>query len=216
MKRSKRKFWLGSGLLAAFLLWTAAVSLVDVKPIGPLDSVVGFSALNRYVHELTGVHWGLYTLTDWLGLVPLGVCTGFAGLGLKQWIERRSIRKVDGSILVLGGFYAVVMAMYVLFEIWAVNYRPVLINGCLEASYPSSTTMLALCVIPTAMLQLKNRIKKTALRKALILALSIFTAFMVIGRMLSGVHWISDIIGGILLSSGLVALYDGVCEYWRV
>jgi undecaprenyl-diphosphatase len=30
---------------------------------------------------------------------------------------------------------------------------------------------------------------------------------MVVGRMLSGVHWASDIIGGILLSLGLIMLY---------
>lgn len=203
-------------MLGAFLLWTAAVCFVDVRPIGPLGSEVGLAALNRYVHSLTGVHWGLYGLTDWLGLVPLGVCACFAGLGLKQWIERKSIRKVDGRLLVLGGFYTVVMALYVLFEIWAVNYRPVLINGCLEASYPSSTTMLVLCVMPTAILQMKSRMKKNALRNALLAVISAFTVFMVIGRVLSGVHWISDIIGGILLSSGLVQMYNAVCEYWRV
>ena len=30
------------------------------------------------------------------------------------------------------------------------------------------------------------------------------------GRLLSGVHWVSDIIGGALLSGGLVMLYDSI------
>lgn len=34
-----------------------------------------------------------------------------------------------------------------------------------------------------------------------------FSAFMVIGRMIAGVHWATDIIGSILLSAGLSSLY---------
>lgn len=34
-------------------------------------------------------------------------------------------------------------------------------------------------------------------------------AFALLGRLISGVHWLSDIIGSILLSAGLVLLYAG-------
>ena len=154
----------------------------------------------------------LYTLTDWLSLVPVGFGLGFAAFGLAQWIQRRRLRLVDRSILVLGGFYLVVMAAYVFFEIIIVNYRPILIGGIPEASYPSSTTMLVLCVIPTAMLQLKERIKSRRLSRCVTVVLAVFTGFMLIGRLLSGVHWLSDIIGGVLLSAGLVLLYAAICE----
>ena len=139
-KKNKRLFWIGAGLLAGFVLWTVLICFVDVQAIGPEGSSVGFSTMNGFIHELTGVNWFLYTVTDWLGLVPIGVAFGFAVLGLVQWIKRKSLLKVDRSILTLGGFYIVVMAVYAVFEIFVVNYRPVLINGCLEASYPSSTT----------------------------------------------------------------------------
>lgn len=112
--------------------------------------------------------------------------------------------------LVLGGFYIIVMALYLLFEVFVINYRPVLIDGHLEASYPSSTTMLVLCVIPTAMMQLNSRILNQTFRKVILGFLVIFTAFMVIGRLISGVHWFTDIVGGILLSTGLVVLYHFV------
>ena len=71
----------------------------------------------------------LYTVTDWLGLVPIAFCLGFAIFGLAQWIKRKSLLKVDLSILALGGFYLLVMATYVLFEYVVINYRPVLIYG---------------------------------------------------------------------------------------
>lgn len=152
----------------------------------------------------------LYHITDWLSLIPIAFCMGFATLGLIQWILRKSILKVDFSILALGGFYLLVTACYLLFEKYPVNYRPVLIDGYLEASYPSSTTLLVLCVMPTAMMQLKERIRHAALRKSIMILLSAFTGFMVIGRLLAGVHWLSDIIGGGLLSAGLVTLYAAV------
>ena len=82
-----------------------------------------------------------------------------------------------------------------------------MIDGKLEASYPSSTTMLALCVLPTAMMQLKTRIHGDAVRRAVLVILAAFSVFMVVGRLISGVHWLSDIVGGVLLSAGLVSLY---------
>lgn len=197
-------------MLAAFVLWTAAICFVDVEAIGPQGSSVGFATVNKFFHDLTGVHMSLYTITDWLGLVPIGFMLGFALLGLLQWIKRRSLRQVDYSLLVLGGFYLVVMAAYVFFEMLVVNYRPVLINGILEASYPSSTTLLVLCVMPTAIMQLNERIKNCALRRCIAFILAAFILFMVIGRLVSGVHWLTDIVGGALLSAGLVMLYRTV------
>ena len=208
---SKKKICVGVCLLVMFILWTVLVCLVDVQPIGPQDSVVGFAALNGAFHRLTGVHMALYDLTDWLSVLPLGIVVGFAALGLVQLIGRKSLQKVDFSIFVLGGFYVVVMAAFVLFEVLEINYRPVLIKGVLEASYPSSTTMLVMCVMPTTMLQLKDRLENSAFKRILLAAIALFTAFMVISRLISGVHWLTDIIGGALLSAGLVVLYDAVC-----
>lgn len=209
-QEAKEKFYIAGILLGAFVLWTAAVRFVDVQAIGPQGSTVGFATFNGWVHTMTGVHMTLYTITDWLGLVPLGFALGFAILGLIQWMKRGRLRQVDYSILVLGGFYLVVMAAYVLFEQFVVNYRPVLIGGILEASYPSSTTMLVLCVMPTAIMQLNARIKKHILRRCTAVVMIVFVVFMVIGRFLSGVHWVTDIIGGTLLSVGLVMMYHAI------
>lgn len=205
MKR--KNLGIAAGLLAAFALWTLAVYLIDVRPIGPHHSSVGLAGINQFVHNLTGVNFTLYHITDWLGLVPVGVCMGFGILGLVQWIKRKHICKVDWSILVLGGFYMITIAVYLLFERVVINYRPVLIDEVLEASYPSSTTLLVMCVMPTAAMQLNARIQNSAFRRCAVFAIIAFTAFMVIGRIFSGVHWITDIMGGALLSAGLVMMY---------
>ena len=209
-KKNSRLFWVGVGLLAVFVLWTVLIRFVDVEAIGPRQSSVGFATLNGYIHNLTGVNMSLYIITDWLGLVPIGVAFGFAVLGIVQCIKRKSLLKVDRSILTLGGFYIVVMAVYILFEIVVINYRPTLIDGYLEASYPSSTTMLVMCVMPTAMMQLRTRIKNDLFRRGVMLTITVFITFMVIGRLVSGVHWITDIIGGALLSTAIVLMYYSI------
>ena len=206
-QETQKNFRIAMCLMAAFALWTAAVGFVDVQAIGPQGSAVGFAALNGFFHNLTGVHMSLYLITDWLSLIPLGFVPGFALLGLVQWIKRRKLLSVDYSILVLGGFYVVVMAVFVLFELFVVNYRPVLIDGQLEASYPSSTTMLVMCVMPTAMMQLNARLRNQMLRRCVTFLMAAFMVFMVIGRLVSGVHWLTDIVGGALLSAGLVMMY---------
>jgi undecaprenyl-diphosphatase len=208
--RKQKDFRLSVWLLAAFVLWTVAVRFVDVQPIGPDASSVGFAALNRFVRDLTGVHMDLYTVTDWLSIVPLVVAAVFAALGLSQWLQRKHILKVDFSILILGIFYLVVFALYILFDMIAVNYRPVLIDGLLEPSYPSSTTMLVMCVMPTAAMQCNGRIGNKLLKRLICAVILFFVVFMVVGRLISGVHWFTDIIGGALLSGGLVLMYRAI------
>lgn len=197
-------------MLTAFVLWTVAIRFVDVQIIGPQDSAVGFATVNGFVHKLTGVHMLLYNITDWLGLVPITVAIGFALLGLIQLFKRKSLFKIDYNILILGGFYIVVMAAYFLFETIVINYRPVLINGYLEASYPSSTTVLVMCVMPTAVMQFNARIKNEVLKRCIASAITAFIVFMVVGRLVSGVHWLTDIIGGALLSTGLIQMYRAI------
>ena len=206
-RKSKIYFFIGIGNLVAFLVWTLLLGVVDVCPIGPGGSQVGFAALNGFFHELTGANFTLYVITDWLGLVPIFVALCFAIVGLVQWIKRKSILKVDYDILALGVFYTFVIGVYVLFEFVVINRRPVLIDGYLEASYPSSTTVLVMCVMITALIQVNARVSGKIKRRILQATLIAFISFMVIGRLISGVHWLSDIVGGVLVSVGLVCLY---------
>ncbi len=212
MKRISRRLGISLLFLGAFVFWTIAISCVDVRSVGPQGSSVGLAGINQAIHELTGVHLKLYNITDWLGLVPIAVCISFGILGLSQWIRRKSLRKIDVNILLLGGFYGIVIGAYLLFENVVINYRPVLIDGELEASYPSSTTLLVMCVMPTAAMQLRNRIQNRILRNSVTLTVFAFVVFMVAGRLVSGVHWFTDIVGGMLLSAGLVGLYATVSK----
>ena len=212
-RKNKTNLYVAIGAFVAFIIWTALVCVIDVKPIGPEGSQVGFATFNGFIHRLTGVNMWLYEISDWLGLVPIAVAFMFASLGLTQWIKRKSILKVDRSIIALGGFYVVVAAVYLFFELAVINYRPVLIEGILEASYPSSTTVLVACVMLTAIMQLRQRIKNRALKLCAIKAIAVFIVLMLVGRLISGVHWASDIIGGVLISTSLVSTYAWVLGF---
>ena len=205
--RKQKGFLPGGALVLAFILWTILIQTVDVRPVGVNGTNIGFAAVNTWFHRLTGVHMGLYTVTDWLGLVPIAVCVGFGLLGLDQWIRRRSIARVDRDILLLGGYYILVILGYLIFEMIPINYRPILIDGAMEASYPSSTTLLVLSVMPTLLFQINSRAKSQTVRRMTAAFVILFSAFMVIGRLVAGVHWLTDIVGSVLLSAGLYSLY---------
>jgi len=204
MKRMK----LGCLLITGFLVWTWMIQNIDVQPVGVNETEIGFAALNRWFHELTGVHMKLYTFTDWLALIPVFACMIFAGMGFVQLIRRRSLWKVDKDIIILGVYYVIVILGYLIFEMYPVNYRPIFIEGRMEASYPSSTTLLVLSVMPTLIEQVNRRMKDGLLRKTVKSSVILFSVFMVMGRLISGVHWFTDIVGAIILSTGMFFIYN--------
>ena len=204
--KQKGFIW-GGALLLSFVLWTILIQTVDVRPVGVNGTDIGFATVNTWFHRLTGIHMGIYTITDWLGLVPIAVCIGFGALGLIQWIRGKRFMKVDGDILLLGIYYILVILGYLAFEMIPINYRPILIDGVMETSYPSSTTLLVLSVMPTLLFQVNRRSNHKAVRRMTAVFVVLFSAFMVIGRLIAGVHWLTDIVGAVLLSAGLYCLY---------
>ncbi len=218
MKKST-KLYVQSGILfLVFLVFTLLVSKCDVQTVSVLNAItgdtsetttIGFANINTAVADLLGVHLVWYKITDILGYLALLVVAFFGLLGILQLIQRKSLAKVDKDIIALGGFYAVVLVFYVLFEKVVINMRPVIVDleEGLEASYPSSHTMLAVCVFTTAIFQFNSRIKNDMAAKVIDIICSVLLVVTVVGRLLSGVHWFTDIIGGLLLSGSLIVCY---------
>ena len=206
-EKGKKLLWIGSICIAVFLIWTLLIQAVDVQTLGVNGTNIGFATINCWFHRLTGVHMVIYTITDWLGLVPIFICMVFAGIGCIQLLKRRSLLKVDYDIIFLGVYYILVIFGYLFFEIIPINYRPILIEGIMEASYPSSTTLLVLCVMPTLVEQVNRRVKEGMVKKIVNVLVILFSVFMVLGRLISGVHWLTDIAGSIMLSVGLFCIY---------
>lgn len=205
-------------LFISFVLFTIIISTVDVQEIGPDGSIVGLATWNLMIFQKIGVHPLWYTITKWLGYVSVMVAGCFAILGLLQFIQRKSLFRIDRDILLLGFFYCLVMVAYVLFEMVIINYRPVIIDveEGLEASFPSSHTMLVICIMSTAIMQFHSRIKAKTVRCLSEILSVIIMVVTVVGRLISGVHWFTDIIGGLLLGAAFVMLYYAmVTKYCR-
>lgn len=199
-------------LFLAFILFTILVSVVDVQAIGPEGSKVGFAALNNGIFQALGQSEFWYTLTKIIGVVAIVVAVLFAIIGVLQLLQRKKVARVDGSIVALGITYVLLAICYVIFEFVVINQRPVLIDGQLEASYPSSHTMLVVCIMATAMMLFHTHILNKKFRMGLEVVCGVLIVLMVVGRLLSGVHWATDVIGGVLLGSALSAFYYGLAN----
>lgn len=213
MKGRDKRYFVTAALFLLFILFTMAVQTVDVRPIGPLQSKVGFASVNGFILEHLGESRNWYEITDLLGIIAVLTAVGFAFLGLIQLIKRKSIFRVDRSILIMGVFYAVVLAFYIFFEVYVVNYRPVIMEDGLEASYPSSHSMAVLCIMASAVMEFHRRLKNKPLRIAMETASALIIIVTAAGRLLAGVHWFTDIIGGLLLGAALVMLYYSISHY---
>ena len=212
-KKNANKFLAGGAVFAVlFLIWIAIIKMVDVSAIGPEGTEVGLAGINKAIHEALGVNMTLYKITDILGYVALLVAGLFALFGLVQLIKRKSLAKVDGAIYALAGLYVVTIGLYVIFEKVIINYRPVIMPDevALEASFPSSHTMLACVIFGSAIVMIGKYIDNDMLCKLLIALATVLLILVVAGRLVSGVHWFTDIVGGVLISGALVFTFIGI------
>lgn len=214
MKRIKSYTKLSLILFGLFILFTVLVKYVDVQSIGPEGSSVGLASLNGIVCNVIGFHPFWYHLTSYLGILCILIAFCFAALGAAQCFARKSLWKVDWILFLLCAFYILVIVIYVFFENVIVNYRPVILEEGLEASYPSTHTMLSICIMATALPLCDHFFHRNRRLMNLCRVVSILIIFFtVIGRLLSGVHWFTDIIGSLFLSSALVMLFYAAYEY---
>ena len=211
MEKKKRNFSISIILILLAVVFTILVKVVDVKPVGANETDIGFATINRFVFENIGVNMMWYHITDWLGLIPIFIAMVYALIGLIQLIKRKSIFKVDREIMLLGLFYLIIIALYVFFETVIINYRPILMDGFLEASYPSSHTLMTICICVSSII-VNKRLFKNKITKLINVLLLFVVLIIVIGRLLSGVHWFTDIIGGIVISSALLMTFYSVID----
>lgn len=208
----KKKVVLSISLWVLAIVFTILVKVFDQAPIGPNGSVVGFSHVNQIFAQVIGENQVFYKITEVLGILALGLVLGYALLGLGQLIKRKKIAKVDKEIIILGIFYILVLGIYIFFEKCIINYRPILIDGILEASYPSSHTMLSIFVCGSAIILNKKLFKDKKWLKV-VNEFNYLLLFSVLGgRILSGAHWITDILGGVLFAGALLVSYKGLIE----
>ena len=211
MNKKKRNFFISTILILLAVVFTILVKVVDVKQVGVNGTSIGFATVNQFVFESIGVNMIWYHITDWLGLVPIFMAMVYSLLGLVQLIKRKSLFKVDKEIIILGLFYIVVISIYIFFEKVIVNYRPILMNGFLEASYPSSHTLMTICLCGSSII-VNKKLFNNKITKLMNMLSLIIIFITVIGRLISGVHWFTDIIGGIFISIALLMILYSIID----
>lgn len=194
-------------LLLLFGVLIVLLRTVDVQAIGAGGTEIGLAAWNGAVRDAIGFHRVLYTVTGVIGYLTFAAPAFFVGLGGYQLIRRKSLRLVDADIYLLGGVYLLTGAVYVLFEKVIINYRPVLLTAEPEASFPSSHTVLAVVLLGTAMAEIAYRIRVKWLLATGECVCGALLLALVCGRFFSGVHWLTDILGGLLLGGALLLAF---------
>ena len=190
------------------VLLTVSLMFIDKKAVGPNGSEVGFATLNSGVFNAVGTSKTWDKITDIAIAAVLASGVVFAIYGLIQWIKRKKFTKIDWEIRMLGVVYVAVAVLYVLFEkLLVVNYRPVLEDGALVASFPSTHTMIAVAVGLTVALTLGKYIKNKAASRIMVGVLIALVIVIAAGRILAGMHWTTDVLGGLLYGATLVSLY---------
>lgn len=210
MKKVRNDFIMAGVVLLISIIFTILVSTVDVQPSGISGTNLGFSTINHSVFDSIGTNDAIYLATEILGYIFIIPAALFAVLGIIQLIKRKNFKKVDLHFYALLGLYIAVAATYVFFELVAVNYRPILIDGKAEASYPSSHTMLAITVLLSSFLMICRPVKNRTIKFVALGVTVVCSVAMAILRLYSGVHWATDIIGGILISVSLVLIFNAV------
>ena len=197
--------------------WIYTILYVDVASIGPNNTSVGLATVNQWFRDLffnspNEYYEPIYKATEYVGYFALGCCVFMGCVGLFQLIKRKSLLKVDRPIIFTGILYVITIGQYVMFEKVIINYRPVIMEGesAPEASFPSSHTMLIIVVMGSLIMLCGHYLNKkhpniSAILQAIFVCL---IAALVVGRLVCGVHWLTDIVGGILISASLLALYS--------
>ena len=201
--------------LAIFILFTVLVAVVNRQPVGPQDSVVGFADFNLSVHEAVGVHKVFHILSTILGFAAILYAAMQTFSAVRQCVQRGGPDRVAADSLAMLVVYTVTVLIYILFEFVVINYRPVLDDGALAASYPSSHSLLAVAVFLTGAQQIRIRVRNAQDRQLFTAVLTAACVLTILARFLSGVHWATDIIGGILAGYFVLSLYRPVIRLIR-
>ena len=192
----------------AAVLATVLVAVVDVQPVGVEGTNIGFASINTGFFAKFGYNETFYKISKLAGILCYATACGFSLFFLIQLIQRKSLSKVDRNLSVLMLLYILTSAIYTLFnQVLIINYRPILRDQGLESSYPSTHALIAWVVMVSAVDQWNIYIKNEKLKIAAVTCSLLVLLVVIVTRMLSGVHWLTDILGGMLIGDMLIAWY---------
>ena len=187
------------------ILFTIAVDKIDTALV--LGKEIGFSNVNIAVHQMLGTSDTFDLLSDITMIVSALLMGGLVFIGTYQLISGKGFKAVDKEILIAGAVLVLMSITYLFFEKVVINFRPVLEDGFLEASYPSTHVLLTTVINIVAIDYIVTKIKNKKIMLPSVITVAVITVVGFGARVLSGMHWITDIVGALLIASCLVMIY---------
>ena len=194
--------------LVLFITFTVMVRCVDAHYIEDVG-YLGFYTLNMNVNEFVRQQDNhlFDVLTDILLFLSLATVLPFAIIGIHQLVKRKSLAKVDPLIYFMLGAYILSVVHYVTFILTSINASPLSTPDEIKQSYPSTHVFIFITYLFVALTGLFRYIKMSKVAKiSAICVVSILSIIMVIFRLYSGQHYLTDIIGGVLLAAFNITL----------
>lgn len=199
-------------LLVAFLALWCCVVFVDVQRVGANDTTLGLASVNLAVFLLLGQDATWDYVTDWLTVVCILVGASVGAKAFFQAVMRKSVKKVDTELYVVLGCYLLALAFVALFEIVPVNYRPLLAQGNLQASFPSTHALICIVSVGETLFTATFRKCRKPLQLTICALFALCCVAVCLGRLLAGAHWLTDVVASVLLGGAIVALCGFLCQ----
>ena len=201
------------------VIMVIALKFESGVPIGDLGSI-NLRALNNGFRGLFGYEQGgyfrsLYLITEGLGVVSILACLFWTGMGIKDLIKYRDINDVDKSIFATWLLYVLALIVWRVTLKISVSYAPVSVHpkSALVVSFPCGNTFLIIISMCSSIYLIGYFLEE---KKKLVLALRVaciaILALGIILRTISGVNWLTDILGAIGFAVPAVVLYSFICE----
>ena len=190
------------GLVNLFFVFLLKVA--NVKLTGTYNTSIGLGSINLKLRDLIGTSKAFDIISTIILVIAFLIVAAEIALAIYELVKRKDIEKLDNEIWALSVTYAALAFIFAVFNYaLIINVRPVVIDGKLESSYPSTHVLVSLTVFLTGITMTSYLVKDKKLKLGIDIALIALSVLVVITRMLSGKHWFTDIIGGILASGFL-------------
>ena len=209
MKKILNKYLI-VGIVFIFLFLLLMILLNFNKAnLGETNTPVGLSSINKlFVTNYVDIYNSMSQVGLYLSFI---IIAGFAITGFYQLIKRKSLFKVDLDIILFGVGVIVLIITWLLFDkVIAYNYRPIYVNKNLEGSFPSTHVLFTTFVLVSAFGISLNREKNNFYNLAILVIAILVITLTSLCRVLSGMHWATDVLGGLLLGLGYFFILYGI------
>lgn len=209
MPKKKTCITMACLFMGLYIVLLVMLYSVDVTFEGVNGSRIGLSGINIPIRDAIGTNMIFYNISKYVGALGIALVGVLAVWFLVRIIREKSLKALTRKEYELGVLYLLTCVLYVVFSKIVINYRPIIKwdEEGPESSFPSTHAMIAVVIFGSFCCIAGNYIKNEKLCKLIRILCVILAVLVIVGRMLSGVHWFTDIVGGVLVALSLVFAY---------